>query len=50
MRSSQQVVYAELDLAKGEINKDKKVDSQDKTEYAQIVGTVTDNRDEEKKE
>jgi len=45
-----EVVYAELDLAKGDNNKDKKVDPQDKTEYAQIVGTVTDNKDDEKKE
>ena len=50
MWSSRQVVYAELDLAKGDNNKDKKLDPQDKTEYAQIVGTVTDNKDDEKKE
>nr|XP_053639973.1 uncharacterized protein LOC128694018 isoform X5 [Cherax quadricarinatus] len=44
------VVYAELDLGKGEPEKKTEVKAEDKTEYAQIVGTITDNREEEKKE
>ncbi|XP_069195472.1 fasciclin-3 isoform X11 [Procambarus clarkii] len=45
-----EVVYAELDLGKGEPEKKTEVKAEDKTEYAQIVGTITDNREEEKKE
>ncbi|XP_066990115.1 fasciclin-3 isoform X15 [Macrobrachium rosenbergii] len=45
-----EVVYAELDLSKGEGDKKSEVKSEEKTEYAQIIGTVTDNREEEKKE
>ncbi|XP_042220781.1 uncharacterized protein LOC121865434 isoform X13 [Homarus americanus] len=45
-----EVVYAELDLGKGEPDKKTDVKAEDKTEYAQIVGTLTDNREEEKKE
>ncbi|XP_047499408.1 uncharacterized protein LOC125045879 isoform X4 [Penaeus chinensis] len=45
-----EVVYAELDLGKSESDKKTEVKAEDKTEYAQIVGTVTDNREDEKKE
>ncbi|KAK3875846.1 hypothetical protein Pcinc_019299 [Petrolisthes cinctipes] len=45
-----EVVYAELDLGKGEADKKADVKADEKTEYAQIVGTLTDNREEEKKE
>ncbi|XP_071537346.1 fasciclin-3 isoform X17 [Panulirus ornatus] len=45
-----EVVYAELDLGKGEPEKKTEVKTEDKTEYAQIVGTLTDNREDEKKE
>lgn len=45
-----QVVYAELDLTKGESEKKTEVKADEKTEYAQIVGTITDNREDEKKE
>ncbi|XP_076038758.1 uncharacterized protein LOC143023969 isoform X3 [Oratosquilla oratoria] len=45
-----EVVYAELDLAKGDGDQKNQVKAEDKTEYAQIVGTVTDNKEEEKKE
>ncbi|MPC50567.1 hypothetical protein E2C01_044396 [Portunus trituberculatus] len=44
------VVYAELDLSKGEAEKKADVKTDEKTEYAQIVGTITDNREDEKKE
>lgn len=44
------MVYAELDLGKGETDKKADVKADEKTEYAQIVGTLTDNREEEKKE
>lgn len=44
------MVYAELDLGKGEPEKKTDVKAEDKTEYAQIVGTLTDNREDEKKE
>lgn len=44
------MVYAELDLGKSESDKKTEVKAEDKTEYAQIVGTVTDNREDEKKE
>ena len=43
------VVYAELDLGKEE-SKKLELKAQEKTEYAQIIGTVGDNKDEEKKE
>ncbi|XP_063881303.1 fasciclin-3-like isoform X4 [Scylla paramamosain] len=45
-----EVVYAELDLSKGEAEKKADVKTDEKTEYAQIVGTITDNREDEKKE
>ncbi|XP_063605376.1 uncharacterized protein LOC134780543 isoform X4 [Penaeus indicus] len=45
-----EVVYAELDLGKSESDKKTEVKAEEKTEYAQIVGTVTDNREDEKKE
>ncbi|XP_068225292.1 fasciclin-3-like isoform X3 [Palaemon carinicauda] len=45
-----EVVYAELDLSKGEGDKKLELKSEEKTQYAQIIGTVTDNREEEKKE
>ncbi|XP_042220772.1 uncharacterized protein LOC121865434 isoform X5 [Homarus americanus] len=48
--NDKEVVYAELDLGKGEPDKKTDVKAEDKTEYAQIVGTLTDNREEEKKE
>ncbi|KAK8740400.1 hypothetical protein OTU49_002893 [Cherax quadricarinatus] len=48
--NEKEVVYAELDLGKGEPEKKTEVKAEDKTEYAQIVGTITDNREEEKKE
>lgn len=44
------MVYAELDLSKGEAEKKADVKTDEKTEYAQIVGTITDNREDEKKE
>ncbi|KAK7082145.1 hypothetical protein SK128_003083, partial [Halocaridina rubra] len=48
--AEKEVVYAELDLSKGDPEKKADTKNEDKTEYAQIIGTITDNKEEEKKE